>query len=64
LWYTGHRWGAILVAGNDTKDPYKAEVSKALAKDVKELEKLLTSHAPRVFGIRFVNGLCVVLLFI
>ncbi|XP_060570224.1 uncharacterized protein LOC132728581 isoform X2 [Ruditapes philippinarum] len=47
----GHRWAALLVAGKDTKDVNRVEISKALAKDVKELEKLLTSHAPRVFGI-------------
>jgi hypothetical protein len=50
----GHRWAALLVAGKDTED---ANISKALAKDVKELEKLLTSLAPRVFGIRLVNDL-------
>jgi hypothetical protein len=53
----GHRWAALLVAGKDTKDVNRVEISKALAKDVKELEKLLTSLAPRVFGIRFVNDL-------
>jgi hypothetical protein len=56
----GYRWAALLVAGKDTEDANRVEISKALTKDVKDLEKLLTSLAPRVFGIRFVNDLCIV----
>ncbi|XP_060563823.1 uncharacterized protein LOC132723164 [Ruditapes philippinarum] len=47
----GNGWAALLVAGKDTEDAKRVEISKALTKDVKELEKLLTSLAPRVFGI-------------
>ncbi|XP_060561631.1 uncharacterized protein LOC132721361 [Ruditapes philippinarum] len=51
----GHRWAALLVAGKDTTDTNRIKISKALVKDVKELEKLLTSLAPRVFGISKTN---------
>ncbi|XP_060561300.1 uncharacterized protein LOC132721065 [Ruditapes philippinarum] len=44
----GSRWGALLVAGTDTE---KKENTKVMAGDIKEIEKLITSKAPRIIGI-------------
>ncbi|XP_053391204.1 uncharacterized protein LOC128554016 isoform X2 [Mercenaria mercenaria] len=44
----GSRCGALLVAGNDTNNK---SMAKALAKDIEELKKLITSQAPRIMGI-------------
>ena len=57
---SGSKWGALLVAGKDLED---VEVTEGLTRDILEMKKLLMSHAPRVFGIRFVKKListCVV----
>ncbi|XP_060554454.1 uncharacterized protein LOC132715468 [Ruditapes philippinarum] len=42
----GHRWGALLVAGIDRKTNVAP-----LENDIKEIEKLISSKAPRIIGI-------------
>jgi hypothetical protein len=49
--FKGSNWGALLVAGDDD-NPGKAAVMK---KEILELERLVTSQAPRIIGIRYLE---------
>jgi acyl CoA:acetate/3-ketoacid CoA transferase alpha subunit len=44
----GSNWGALLVAGDD-ENPEKAA---AMKREILELERVVTSKAPRIIGIR------------
>jgi hypothetical protein len=47
--YQGSKWGALLVAGDDESQ----EKADAMKKEILELERVVTSMAPRIIGIRY-----------
>jgi acyl CoA:acetate/3-ketoacid CoA transferase alpha subunit len=48
LFIKGTKWGALLIAGDD-ENPKKAA---AMKREILELERVVTSKAPRIIGIR------------
>jgi hypothetical protein len=47
--YQGSKWGALLVAGDDESQ----EKAVAMKNEILELERVVTSLAPRIMGIRY-----------